>query len=230
MPQFIKVATTDELADQQAKLVEVEGQKIALFRVDGAFYALSDTCTHRRGPLSEGTVEGAEVTCPWHGAELLPQLVEKSPVRAPMTAHRGAQHALRRDGVFPDELPVAHRTALRCLPPWRLSRGGHVQPSRPSRDRSSWRAGPGDPGETRRNPCCPPTCSRNTATRDDHDANEKRPTEWTPARKTMGRPLSISMRCVSERWACARRRSTSRRISCAVNPRALRASLSRRSG
>ena len=33
-----------------------------------AFYALSDTCTHRGGPLSEGTVEGAEVACPWHGA------------------------------------------------------------------------------------------------------------------------------------------------------------------
>ena len=32
------------------------------------FHALSDTCTHRGGPLSEGTVEGAEVTCPWHGA------------------------------------------------------------------------------------------------------------------------------------------------------------------
>jgi 3-phenylpropionate/trans-cinnamate dioxygenase ferredoxin subunit len=45
MPQFIKVATTDELADEQAKLVEVEGQQIALFRVDGGFYALSDTCT-----------------------------------------------------------------------------------------------------------------------------------------------------------------------------------------
>ncbi len=35
MPRFTKVATTDELADDQAKLVEVEGQKIALFRVDG---------------------------------------------------------------------------------------------------------------------------------------------------------------------------------------------------
>src|SRR6266852_7453618 len=49
----MKVATTDELEDQQAKLVEVEGQKIALFRVGEAFYALSDTCTHRGGPLSE---------------------------------------------------------------------------------------------------------------------------------------------------------------------------------
>ena len=37
MPQFIKVATTDEPADDQAKLVEVEGQKIALFRVDRGF-------------------------------------------------------------------------------------------------------------------------------------------------------------------------------------------------
>jgi nitrite reductase/ring-hydroxylating ferredoxin subunit len=68
MPKFMKVATTDELEDQQAKLVEVEGQRIALFRVREEFYALSDACTHRGGALSEGTVQGAEVTCPWHGA------------------------------------------------------------------------------------------------------------------------------------------------------------------
>ena len=38
MPKFMKVATTDELEDQQAKLVEEEGQKIALFRVGEAFH------------------------------------------------------------------------------------------------------------------------------------------------------------------------------------------------
>ncbi len=92
MPHFMKVATTDELADQQAKLVELEGHKIALFRVDGAFYALSDTCTHRGGPLSEGELEGAEVTCPWHGAKFdirtgavvgppAPRAVKSYPVR-----------------------------------------------------------------------------------------------------------------------------------------------------
>ena len=69
MARFIKVASIDALEDEQAKLVEVAGQKIALLRVDGSFYAVSDTCTHRGGPLSEGTVEGAEVTCPWHGAK-----------------------------------------------------------------------------------------------------------------------------------------------------------------
>ncbi len=29
---------------------------------------LNDTCTHRGGPLSEGEIEGEQVTCPWHGA------------------------------------------------------------------------------------------------------------------------------------------------------------------
>ena len=70
MSGFIKVTTTKELADQQAKVVEVERHKIALFRVNGAFYALSDTCTHRGGPLSVGDVEVAEVTCPLARGEI----------------------------------------------------------------------------------------------------------------------------------------------------------------
>src|SRR5262245_49142803 len=44
------------------------GKKIALFNLQGSFYAIDDTCTHRGGPLCEGEVAGEEVTCPWHGA------------------------------------------------------------------------------------------------------------------------------------------------------------------
>ena len=69
MSKFVKVTTVDEMADQPTKCIEVDGEKIAVFMVDRAFYALSDTCTHRGGPLSEGEVAGAEVTCPWHGAK-----------------------------------------------------------------------------------------------------------------------------------------------------------------
>lgn len=68
MTKFVKVATTDELTEQSVKCVEVEGQKIALFDVQGEIFAVSDTCTHRGGPLSEGKLEGTTVTCPWHGA------------------------------------------------------------------------------------------------------------------------------------------------------------------
>lgn len=37
MSRLVKVATIDEMADQPAKCVEVEGQKIALFDVEGEF-------------------------------------------------------------------------------------------------------------------------------------------------------------------------------------------------
>ena len=68
MGGFVKVAKTSEVAPGMGKLVEVNGRKIALFNVQGSFHAIDDTCTHRGGPLSEGALEGKQVTCPWHGA------------------------------------------------------------------------------------------------------------------------------------------------------------------
>jgi nitrite reductase/ring-hydroxylating ferredoxin subunit len=68
MAEFLKVAKTDEIAPGQARLVEVHGKRFALFNIDGNFYALDDTCTHRGGPLSEGTITGERVTCSWHGS------------------------------------------------------------------------------------------------------------------------------------------------------------------
>lgn len=69
MADFVKVATTDEIGPGQTRLVGVSGKQIALFNVDGQFFALDNTCTHRGGPLAEGEVSGHEVTCPWHGGK-----------------------------------------------------------------------------------------------------------------------------------------------------------------
>ena len=68
MTGFVKVAKTEDLAPGQGKMVEAGGKTIALFNVDGDYCAISDTCTHHGGPLSEGELAGKEVTCPWHGA------------------------------------------------------------------------------------------------------------------------------------------------------------------
>ena len=68
MGEFVKVATIGVIAPGEGKLVDAAGKKIALFNVDGTFYAIDETCTHRGGPLSEGMLMGKEVTCPWHGA------------------------------------------------------------------------------------------------------------------------------------------------------------------
>ena len=68
MAGFVKVAKTDDLAPGQGKVVEAGDKTIALFNVGGKYYAINDTCTHQGGPLSEGDLNGKQVTCPWHGA------------------------------------------------------------------------------------------------------------------------------------------------------------------
>jgi nitrite reductase (NADH) small subunit len=46
----------------------VAGERVvALFNVEGTFYALDGVCPHQGGPLAEGEVTGCIVTCPWHG-------------------------------------------------------------------------------------------------------------------------------------------------------------------
>ena len=68
MPEFVKVAKTENIPAGRAMMVEVNGKEIALFNVGGSFHAIDNTCTHVGGPLCEGEIEGTEVTCPWHGA------------------------------------------------------------------------------------------------------------------------------------------------------------------
>ena len=62
----VKVAEVGDLAVGEGRVVETEGRTLALFNVDGTFYAIDNTCPHRGGPLGEGEIEGRVVTCPWH--------------------------------------------------------------------------------------------------------------------------------------------------------------------
>ena len=69
MAHFVKVGTKAEFEDLEGgKLVEVSGQKIAMFILGGKYYAIANACPHRGGPLAEGMVACDEVICPWHGS------------------------------------------------------------------------------------------------------------------------------------------------------------------
>ena len=69
MSDFVKVATVGEVLPGTSKLVEIGDVRIALFNLDGAYYAIEDVCTHDGGPLVEGTIVGdCLVECPRHGA------------------------------------------------------------------------------------------------------------------------------------------------------------------
>lgn len=65
---FVIAARLDEIAPGQVKVVEVDGQEVAIANVDGHLYAFADMCTHDDGPLVEGEWDGCVVTCPRHGA------------------------------------------------------------------------------------------------------------------------------------------------------------------
>jgi len=69
MGNLVEAARLDELEPGQGKLIEVDDKEIALFNCDGEYYAIDNECTHVGGPLCDGEIDGATVTCPWHGAE-----------------------------------------------------------------------------------------------------------------------------------------------------------------
>ena len=69
MEGFVTVANVNDIKEGESKVVEINGKEIALFNVDGRFYAIDNTCAHKGGPLGEGVVAGEIVTCPWHGWE-----------------------------------------------------------------------------------------------------------------------------------------------------------------
>ena len=63
------VARLDEIEPGTARVVEVDGQSIALCRTeDGNLYAIENRCTHDDGPLGEGELDGDRIECPRHGA------------------------------------------------------------------------------------------------------------------------------------------------------------------
>jgi ferredoxin-thioredoxin reductase catalytic chain len=66
-PVEVPVARVEDMCDGEARHVKIGKRDIALFRVDGAFYALSNVCRHAFAPLSEGWLDGHVVMCPWHG-------------------------------------------------------------------------------------------------------------------------------------------------------------------
>ncbi|MBI3611526.1 MAG: nitrite reductase small subunit NirD [Nitrospirae bacterium] len=66
MSEYVTVAKPEDLAPGQGRVVEVNGNEVALFNLNGTFYAIDNMCAHQGGPLGEGLLEGETVICPWH--------------------------------------------------------------------------------------------------------------------------------------------------------------------
>jgi len=61
-----KAADIVDLATKEVVGVEVNGQEIAIYKLDGVYYATSNICTHQFAFMSEGYLENGCIECPLH--------------------------------------------------------------------------------------------------------------------------------------------------------------------
>jgi nitrite reductase/ring-hydroxylating ferredoxin subunit len=67
MANFVRICKTTDIKEGSGRSIEINGKPVAVFNVNGNFYAINDVCGHRGGPLGEGELDGNTVICPWHG-------------------------------------------------------------------------------------------------------------------------------------------------------------------
>ena len=92
---FVKVADTSDIQPSHMKEVQVDGESICIVNVKGKYYAIGNICTHEGGPLADGTLEGYEVECPWHGSKFD---VRTGEVKEPPASEPESVYQIKVDG------------------------------------------------------------------------------------------------------------------------------------
>ncbi len=65
--QWIAIGQISDIPRRGARCINTPHGKVAVFRTgDDRIFAIDDHCPHKGGPLSQGIVHGASVTCPLH--------------------------------------------------------------------------------------------------------------------------------------------------------------------
>lgn len=64
--RWVKVATTEAIAEDDMIAVELEGRNIAVYHVGDAFHATANVCTHAYALLTDGFLDECTIECPLH--------------------------------------------------------------------------------------------------------------------------------------------------------------------
>lgn len=68
MSDWVDVAPAVSLAEGEHVVVDLDGVAVAVFNLDGQYYAIEDACTHDGAEIASGRLDGWEIICPRHGA------------------------------------------------------------------------------------------------------------------------------------------------------------------
>ena len=69
MVQWIEAARIGDIGDRTCKVISLNGSNVAVFNLDGVYFAQEDLCTPMDSDLSSGWAEGDRTVFPWHLAE-----------------------------------------------------------------------------------------------------------------------------------------------------------------
>lgn len=68
---LITVGRADDLSAGQCVTVDLsDGRELALYNINGEYYATSNFCPHKGAPLAEGILNGHTIECNWHGWQI----------------------------------------------------------------------------------------------------------------------------------------------------------------
>ncbi|RMG85714.1 MAG: non-heme iron oxygenase ferredoxin subunit [Chloroflexi bacterium] len=101
MTEWVTVCKTAELPDGQREVFGIGDRWIAVFNVNGKYYAIEDLCPHDDGPVAEGELDGYEIECPRHGARFD---IRNGSVKAPPALQDVPWYQVR---VVDDEVQIA---------------------------------------------------------------------------------------------------------------------------
>jgi nitrite reductase/ring-hydroxylating ferredoxin subunit/uncharacterized membrane protein len=101
---FTPILPAAELAENTPTKASLGPTALVLVRRGDLVYALKETCSHAGGPLSEGTLDGDAIVCPWHASHF--RLSDGSVKHGPAHTRQVSYHARINDGQVEVEGPA----------------------------------------------------------------------------------------------------------------------------
>jgi 3-phenylpropionate/trans-cinnamate dioxygenase ferredoxin component len=67
--EFVEIAKTGNISEGTMQAYKLKDKEVLLIKFEGSYYAIGARCTHLKGELSKGKLEGKIITCPLHGSK-----------------------------------------------------------------------------------------------------------------------------------------------------------------
>src|SRR5689334_17062577 len=89
MNQYLKLVKIEDIEADKPLCVEIDGKKLAIYKVANKYFVSDNTCTHAGGPLCQGKLKNGTITCPWHNSkfEIATGKVLSGPAESPVKTY-----------------------------------------------------------------------------------------------------------------------------------------------